>query len=524
MDGGPKNVVLKPRFSHKWQAGGAEQAHDAPPQRTIPRKLTIPVSGRAEGGRRLVSLKAAAGPARALSAAARQVRRTTADGRPARRPILQPRGFVKVSLASRPTAQATAEPWEVRRLNEAEAQSFLPSFPPLTARPPSPGSPVSVGSSVIADVADPPQRPAASPLQSRAEIAHGHPLTPALSPRLAPGDLMARRPPQSASAGMTQRLIPTRRTRATVRHVSRRPLGGVVAAAITAAQSINSVEEPVKRRVPSQDVEEPALRKKRRTMRSRGTGMTEPNMPIPVQRPAVVRRPSAASGSTASPPSEAGPESSDFTEAEKQELKAAVLAQLEGAICAPGEEAMVLAEFVSVLVEQHKSKEEMTKELNVYVNDKAEPFVAWVQECCVRILARRHNAKAERSNRRRAAVVASGGSSSESGSVSGTGKDSPLTTLRQAALAARQNARANAAASPQPRAAVDPAVQSTNERRRMELLAEMTKRLQEILSKLADKTLDDAGREKYQAMAQTIQAKLTELSGMGRPSARAAAA
>ncbi|CAJ1374695.1 unnamed protein product [Effrenium voratum] len=48
--------------------------------------------------------------------------------------------------------------------------------------------------------------------------------------------------------------------------------------------------------------------------------------------------------------------------------------------------------------------------------------------------------------------------------------------------------------------------------KKLELLAEMTQKLQVILQRLSDKNLSDASRERYQGMAQTIQSRMASLS------------
>merc|ERR1712217_248255 len=51
-------------------------------------------------------------------------------------------------------------------------------------------------------------------------------------------------------------------------------------------------------------------------------------------------------------------------------------------------------------------------------------------------------------------------------------------------------------------------VQQQAQLRKQSLLADMTCKLQEILKKLGEKNIDEQGREKYQALAQSIQAQM----------------
>jgi len=53
-----------------------------------------------------------------------------------------------------------------------------------------------------------------------------------------------------------------------------------------------------------------------------------------------------------------------------------------------------------------------------------------------------------------------------------------------------------------------------------ELLENMTKQLQVILTKLNDKTLNDEMREKYQALAQNIQVQMAKISRPQAPKRR----
>ncbi|CAK0905939.1 unnamed protein product, partial [Prorocentrum cordatum] len=99
---------------------------------------------------------------------------------------------------------------------------------------------------------------------------------------------------------------------------------------------------------------------------------------------------------------------------------------------------------------------------------------------------------------------------------------SPGGAVAAAAAAPRSAAAAGAAAAPpQPgavRARGSAVEKEATARRKLELIADMTRRLQDILKRVSDKSLPDETKEKYQALAQSIQAQMAALN---RPAARA---
>jgi len=256
-----------------------------------------------------------------------------------------------------------------------------------------------------------------------------------------------------------------------------------------------------------------------------------------------------------------GHSSEDLTEPEQRELRAAVLAELRRAICGEMEEAVVLADFICVLIDQRKSRADMASEL-AFFHDAAEPFAAWVEERKGELLARRLTAGGATTKR-------GGGRRSAAG---GDGSSLSRQRRREVAAAAQQQQQQQQQQQPALRAALSPnhataaleaqdvtviqpsprptgripsnatapgsfvvvtdklvlqpnpvvvtqAGSTDANDRKMQLLSEMTKRLQEILERLADKSLDEKGRERYQAMAQSLQEKLHALSRPTRPPA-----
>lgn len=79
-----------------------------------------------------------------------------------------------------------------------------------------------------------------------------------------------------------------------------------------------------------------------------------------------------------------------------------------------------------------------------------------------------------------------------------------------------------------PRSEAEDAKRNEVAQQKMLLLASMTKKLQEILARLSDKSLDDQSREKYQTLAAQIQAQMQKVGGPAKapafPTAAAAAA
>lgn len=224
-------------------------------------------------------------------------------------------------------------------------------------------------------------------------------------------------------------------------------------------------------------------------------------------------------------------QSENLNEAEQHELKEAVLAQLHRVIGGEVEDAEVLAEFILVLVDQHKTRAEMAAEL-AFFQDESEPFVAWVEERKASILARRLGASGlsrpplkaqltpnpvtaslEGSSSATPALPAAAMGDTSAAPLANTGKSFVVITDR---LVLQPNSDIGESGCGNTGAGIRADNAPSANDRKMELLAEMTKKLQEILGRLSDKTLDDESREKYQSMAQSIQAQLNAFSRPAR--------
>mmetsp|Transcript_105730 Transcript_105730/g.303870 ORF Transcript_105730/g.303870 Transcript_105730/m.303870 type:complete len:195 (+) Transcript_105730:528-1112(+) len=191
----------------------------------------------------------------------------------------------------------------------------------------------------------------------------------------------------------------------------------------------------------------------------------------------------------------------------------------------------------------------MAKDLAV-LEDQAEPFSNWVEEQKNIILAKRCKASARPGSRPQLAPspppqgqgppagAPARGSGQQPGGhfvvvtqklvlqpnretgASGSSGSSRRPVLPAAAPAApATTVLASSRGGSLGKAAATPEVIAANNRK-LELLAEMTKRLREIINRLQDRHLDDQSREKYQALAQSIQNQMAGLNASVRPAAR----
>mmetsp|Transcript_22439 Transcript_22439/g.40489 ORF Transcript_22439/g.40489 Transcript_22439/m.40489 type:complete len:618 (-) Transcript_22439:101-1954(-) len=240
----------------------------------------------------------------------------------------------------------------------------------------------------------------------------------------------------------------------------------------------------------------------------------------------------------------------DLTEPEMLELQVAVLNHLRDLVQYEEEDAEVLVEFICVLVEGKKKREEMIAELNT-LDDEAENFVDWLQKTKEAILAKRKPLPNRNLPPSPAVTPAVAPTSPKApmmvpkldpppGLLSAPGPAAVLTpnavTTSLEEIAATKAAggavvdkslvvitqRLVLQPNRSPGDEVDLVageVLSASEKKmeeanqkKMQLLAEMTQRLQVILKKLSDRNLDDATKERYQSLAQTIQSQMAALS------------
>jgi len=252
---------------------------------------------------------------------------------------------------------------------------------------------------------------------------------------------------------------------------------------------------------------------------------------------------------------------------EKSEFKDKVLAKLRS-LSIDVTDAELVAEFITCMVGEDKSHQEMVQELQ-FLDSEADSFVAWVEACKDRVLSRSKGAQVRQPAQltpnpsrgalahaspaavltpaprhatppRRAADPSSPERSPKGGIVDKAGvvvtkrlvlqpaapeasdgeednqaKRPDRSPSRSSSSSSRSGSSADEALEKDAEeAAADPDAKVVDpvEERRLLLLDDMTKKLQVILAKLSDKTLDDKNREKYQALAQTIQASITKIS------------
>jgi len=224
----------------------------------------------------------------------------------------------------------------------------------------------------------------------------------------------------------------------------------------------------------------------------------------------------------------------DLTEAEQRKLKEAVLTHLNDVCVAEDRE--VLAEFVAVLAAERKTRAELVAELSAVFLDGTEDQVDWVEECRADIVRRRQQpprnalrapppeksvsatssdslagAALVKSGAEAAAAAPPGGQAT---SVEAAAAENPLIVVTDRLVLQPNPQFAGAARAGEVAAAVGPLATTTPAERRTQLLAEMTGRLQDILARLSDteRALDEGSRERYQLMAESIQAKMAQLS------------
>lgn len=207
-----------------------------------------------------------------------------------------------------------------------------------------------------------------------------------------------------------------------------------------------------------------------------------------------------------------------------EELKAAVLSKLQSDdnLVPNSADREVLADYISVLVEQRKSREEIAVELEPFVGTRATPFAIWVETCSRDILAKRRNANSAPRIQQQQQHNLGPGLAQQRPTLRAQLTPNPVTSSLEDESV--RSAPADTVTSPDvvnDRLVLRPSVAATTEggeqtskaqQKKIELLAQMTGKLQEILKKLADKNLDDQGRDKYQSLAQTIQSQLNALS------------
>jgi len=247
-------------------------------------------------------------------------------------------------------------------------------------------------------------------------------------------------------------------------------------------------------------------------------------------------------------------------------FQTAVLERLNN-LCGEHEDAKVLAEYIVVMVAGNKGREEMASELRPFFSDQAQAdsFVDWVEECKWKFLTggpspqnmlQRNNSSPPVKNAKESAQTVpaatramltpnaefqplprAAGATSAGATVAAVRPGPHVAVTNRVVLQPNPHFDASpmnsspasgvtkgspSAPTPMRQTASSPgsfkgqrtAVASANpvKREKNELLENMTKQLQVILTKLNDRSLNDETREKYQAMAQSIQTQMAKIS------------
>lgn len=225
----------------------------------------------------------------------------------------------------------------------------------------------------------------------------------------------------------------------------------------------------------------------------------------------------------------------------------AVLERLKQ-LCGDHEDAHVLAEYIVVMVAGNKGREDMAAEMKPFFADQAQAdsFVTWVEECKWKFLTggtppigigKVGTAGVASSPTQQAKVaVAPTRTSLETSRLAAQARLAPHLASGQPAVRGPHVAvTSRVVLQPNPHFDMAPqqlpiktaAVASpgkttfakasspkplSGKREKNELLENMTRQLQTILTKLSDRNLNDETREKYQALAQNIQTQMAKIS------------
>lgn len=196
------------------------------------------------------------------------------------------------------------------------------------------------------------------------------------------------------------------------------------------------------------------------------------------------------------------------------------------ALCQDTEDASVLAEYIVAMVAGNKSRQDIAAELEPFFKDMdtANSFVEWVEGVKVKFLTG-SPLKDKGSSPRKAAKQAASSSELDPHVVvtkravlrpsPAFVADPPTAVPVSAALSQPAIASSPRQATTYKAAASSPAVSAASpvKQDRKHLLENMTRQLQMILTKLNDQTMNDESREKYQALAQSIQTQMAKISG-----------
>jgi hypothetical protein len=218
-----------------------------------------------------------------------------------------------------------------------------------------------------------------------------------------------------------------------------------------------------------------------------------------------------------------------------------VLEHLRG-LCKDPESAEVLAEYVVAMVAGNKSRKEIATELEAFFSDFAQAlsFAEWVDEVKVGFLTGKvpqvvprkvstpvktksvaaASSPAQRSSPLASSAVRPGPHVAVTARAvlqpnASFGADPPTAISVSAALSSQVRAGAPSSSpvsSPRQSLASAAAPSPNKAKDKKNLLESMTRQLQVILTKLNDPNMNDETREKYQALAQSVQTQMAKIS------------
>jgi hypothetical protein len=239
-------------------------------------------------------------------------------------------------------------------------------------------------------------------------------------------------------------------------------------------------------------------------------------------------------------------------------FQAAVLERLKS-LCGEHDDAKVLAEYIVVMVAGNKGREDMASEMKPFFSDQAQAdsFVEWVEECKWKFLTGGPSPmvpKAGSPQQGKVAVSPTASAGLEVQRVPARVRHADadqrhavrpgphVAVTSRVVLQPNPNFDSDPAPATHIREAPPPLVKTAVaspgkpggfskvgkssgsgnpvKREKNELLENMTRQLQTILTKLSDRNLNDETREKYQALAQNIQTQMAKISKPQAPPRR----
>lgn len=419
---------------------------------------------------------------------------------------------------------------EVRLMPPQSRRSRSPPGGPL-AEVPSPASPMSVGSSVVYRThEDGYENEALSPIDEQYEVLP----VEILDDQAVPGPVRAGTPAKAQEiharrrkdAEEARKFYQEDAVSSASKH--RTPVAAVVRrdpAPVAATVSSGDRSQPAKNPGHESNAAGSRSRTARSTQLTAATGSAQ----VASASSHQPRSQGASLDEEAPPPGFWGASWSDLDQEEQNEFKAKVRNQIRLLpVDVDHHDAEMVVDFIALMLENNKTRKEMVEELGSFLKDHTSSFVDWIEVCKMETLSSCRSSKVEKA-RPRAQLTANtmGDPPVFQDSQKGKETDYVVVTKKivlqpsgQANRSGRSRSRSSSAthsASSGSSSAAEGEAEAvpdgpTADEKRMTLLSEFTTKLQVILSKLSDKSLDDLSREKYQALAEQIQSNISKVS------------